>query len=76
VVQQSFFGTPKDVLPRFEEIVKARKPQGLFPHLWTGGMPHEEVNRNLTYFAKTCLPELKSWTCQPLTIGEPLAMAA
>jgi alkanesulfonate monooxygenase SsuD/methylene tetrahydromethanopterin reductase-like flavin-dependent oxidoreductase (luciferase family) len=76
VVQQSFFGTPKDVLARFEQIVEARKPQGLFPHLWTGGMPHDEVKRNLTYFAKTCLPELKSWTCQPLTIGEPLAMAA
>jgi len=76
VVAQSFYGTAKDVLERFEEIVKSRKPQGLFPHLWTGGMSHAEVNRNLTYFAKHCLPELHSWTCQPLTIGEPLAAAA
>ncbi len=45
-MQQSFYGTAQDVLGRFEEIVKARKPQGLFPHLWTGGMSHEEVNRN------------------------------
>jgi alkanesulfonate monooxygenase SsuD/methylene tetrahydromethanopterin reductase-like flavin-dependent oxidoreductase (luciferase family) len=76
VVQQSFFGTPADVLKRFEDIVKARKPQGLFPHLWTGGMPHAEVNRNLTYFAKHCLPELKSWKGEPSTIGEALAKAA
>ena len=76
VVQQSFHGTPKDVLARFEDIVKARKPQGLFPHLWTGGMPHEEVKRNLSYFAKHCLPELKSWKGEPSTIGEALAKAA
>jgi len=76
VVQQSFFGTPADVLKRFEDIVKSRKPQGLFPHLWTGGMPHEEVNRNLSYFAKHCLPELKSWKGEPSTIGEALAKAA
>ena len=73
VVQQSLYGTPKDVLTRFEEVVKQRKPQGLFPHLWTGGMPHDEVVRNMRIFAKHCLPELHSWTCQPLTIGEPIA---
>ncbi|HEY0299918.1 MAG TPA: LLM class flavin-dependent oxidoreductase [Rhizomicrobium sp.] len=76
VVQQSVYGTPKDVLSRFEEVKAQRKPQGFFPHLWTGGMTHEEVNRNLSYFARHCLPELKSWTAEPLTIGEPLAQAA
>ena len=76
VVQQSVYGTPKDVLARFEEVKAQRKPQGFFPHLWTGGMTHEEVIRNLTFFAKHCLPELKSWTAEPLTIGEPLSKAA
>ena len=76
VVQQSVYGTPKDVLTRFEEVKAQRKPQGFFPHLWTGGMTHEEVNRNLSYFAKHCLPELKSWKAEPLTIGEPLSKAA
>ena len=76
VVAQSIYGTPKEVLKRFEEVVETRKPQGLFPHLWTGGMSHEEVRRNLSYFAKTCLPELKSWPSQPSTIGEPIAKAA
>lgn len=76
VVEQSIYGTPKEVLSRFEEVKGIRKPQGFFPHLWTGGMPHDEVVRNLTYFAKHCLPELRSWTGEPLTIGEPLKAAA
>jgi alkanesulfonate monooxygenase SsuD/methylene tetrahydromethanopterin reductase-like flavin-dependent oxidoreductase (luciferase family) len=76
VVQQSIYGTPKDVLSRFEEVKSVRKPQGFFPHLWTGGMDHAEVMRNLNYFAKHCLPELKSWKAEPLTIGEPFAKAA
>jgi alkanesulfonate monooxygenase SsuD/methylene tetrahydromethanopterin reductase-like flavin-dependent oxidoreductase (luciferase family) len=76
VVAQSIYGTPQEVLKRFEEVVAQRKPQGLFPHLWTGGMPHDEVRRNLTHFAKHCMPELKSWKGEPETIGEPLRAAA
>ncbi|MEJ0028610.1 MAG: LLM class flavin-dependent oxidoreductase [Rhizomicrobium sp.] len=76
VIQQSVYGTPKDVLSRLEEVKAQRKPQGFFPHLWTGGMTYEEVAGNLTTFARHCLPELKSWTAEPLTIGEPLSRAA
>lgn len=74
-VEQSIYGTPNDVLERFEQVKGTRKPQGFFPHLWTGGMPHDEVVRNLSTFAKHCLPELRSWTGEPLTIGEPLKAA-
>ena len=76
VVQSSIFGTPKQVLEKHEAVKKLRKPQGFFPHLWTGGMPHEEAMRNTHYYAKHCLPELKSWTAEPMTIGEPLRAAA
>jgi alkanesulfonate monooxygenase SsuD/methylene tetrahydromethanopterin reductase-like flavin-dependent oxidoreductase (luciferase family) len=76
VVQQSIYGTPQQVFDRFREVIATRKPQGLFPHLWTGGMPHDEVMRHIRYFAKHCLPELKSWPSAPSTIGEPLARAA
>ena len=76
VVEQSIYGTPKEVLTGFEASKKTRKPQGFFPHLWTGGMPHEEVVRNMRTFAKHCLPELKSWTAEPLTIGEPIKPTA
>jgi alkanesulfonate monooxygenase SsuD/methylene tetrahydromethanopterin reductase-like flavin-dependent oxidoreductase (luciferase family) len=76
VVQQSLFGTAKQVLERYEGVVKQRKPQGLFPHLWTGGMSPDEVARNLRHFAKYCMPELKSWKGEPSTIGEPMPLAA
>ena len=76
VVQQSIYGTPQQVFEKYREIIKLRRPQGLFPHLWTGGMSHEDVVRNVRYFARHCLPELKSWPSEPLTIGEPLQRAA
>jgi len=77
VVQQSIWGRPEQVLKGFEDVIAKRKPQGLFPHLYTGGMPHEEVVRNMTYFSRTCMPELKSWApASPVTIGEPLREAA
>lgn len=76
VVQQSLFGRPNEVLEKYEAVVKMRKPQGLFPHLWTGGMPHDEVVRNMRYFVKHVMPELKSWKGSPSTIGEPMQLAA
>jgi alkanesulfonate monooxygenase SsuD/methylene tetrahydromethanopterin reductase-like flavin-dependent oxidoreductase (luciferase family) len=72
VVQQSIFGTPQQVLEKHEAVKKERRPQGFFPHLWTGGMSHEEAARNLRFFARHCLPEMHSWKAEPLTIGEPL----
>lgn len=72
VVQQSIFGTPQQILDKYQPILKQRKPQGLFPHLWTGGMPHDEVVRNMRLFARHCLPEMHSWKGEPSTIGEPL----
>ena len=77
VIQQSVYGTPKDVFDKLQDVIKMRKAQGIFPHLWTGGMPHDQVMAHIRYFAKHCLPELRSWKApSPLTIGEPLAKAA
>jgi alkanesulfonate monooxygenase SsuD/methylene tetrahydromethanopterin reductase-like flavin-dependent oxidoreductase (luciferase family) len=76
VVQSSIYGTPLQVLEKHEAVKKLRKPQGFFPHLWTGGMPHGEAMRNTQFFATHCLREMKSWTAAPLTIGEPLRSAA
>jgi hypothetical protein len=39
-------------------------------------MPHDEVMAHVRYFAKHCLPEIKSWKSAPPTIGEPLKHAA
>ena len=72
----SVAGTPTEVLEQLEAIRKLREPQGMFPHMYTGGMPHEECLRSMRLFAKACLGEMKSWRGAPSTIDGPLAQAA
>jgi len=76
VVSQSVFGTPQQVLEKLEETKRKLNPQGFFPHFHTGGMPHDEALRNMRYFAKHCLPEMKSWVGAPSTIDGPMERAA
>jgi alkanesulfonate monooxygenase SsuD/methylene tetrahydromethanopterin reductase-like flavin-dependent oxidoreductase (luciferase family) len=75
-VAMAIAGTPKEVLERFAKVKRDVDPQGMMPHFHTGGMPFEEASRNMRYFAKHCLPELKSWPAAESTIGEPLPVAA
>lgn len=57
-------GTPQMILERMWELKQVYKPQGFFPHLHFGGMPHEEAMKNIHLFAETVLPELKSWEAE------------
>ncbi|HXS28402.1 MAG TPA: LLM class flavin-dependent oxidoreductase [Steroidobacteraceae bacterium] len=66
--RNSIAGTPREVLEQLEEVKRLRQPQGMFPHLYTGGMPHEECIRSIHLFASKCLNEMKSWTAAPTTI--------
>nr|QLJ97720.1 LLM class flavin-dependent oxidoreductase [Micromonospora carbonacea] len=53
------YGTPDDVLRRFDEFHKALDLQGVLTIFH--GMPEEDGVRNMRYFVENCLPELKSW---------------
>ena len=75
-VETSLCGDPKTVLEKLDEVRKERQPQGMIPHLYTGGMPHDECMRSIRLFAKTCLQEAKSWPSAPSTIDPPFAHAA
>jgi alkanesulfonate monooxygenase SsuD/methylene tetrahydromethanopterin reductase-like flavin-dependent oxidoreductase (luciferase family) len=68
-------GTPQQVLEKLAETKRDLDPQMMCPHLYTGGMPHEEAMTNIRNFAKHCLAEVKSWPATA-TIGEPLQAAA
>lgn len=57
----SIAGTPKDVLDIYAAKRTEYDPQGFMPHFHTGGMPFAEASQNMRYFAKHCLPEMKSW---------------
>ena len=66
----SIAGTPQEVLEQLDKVRRQRDPQGMYPHLYTGGMSHEECIRSMQLFAKKCLNEMKSWPGAPLTIGD------
>jgi alkanesulfonate monooxygenase SsuD/methylene tetrahydromethanopterin reductase-like flavin-dependent oxidoreductase (luciferase family) len=64
-------GTPREVLEQLDQVKRVRQPQGMMPHLWTGGMSHEECVRSIRLFADHCLEEMQSWECAPSTIDPP-----
>ena len=74
--KSSIAGNPKQVLEQLDEVRRQRQPQGLMPHLYTGGMPHDECMRSIRLFAKACLPEMKSWPSAPVTIDGDIARRA
>ncbi len=72
----SIAGSPREVLEQLEEVKRRRKPQGMIPHLYAGGMAHDECMRSIRLFADKCLAEMKSWPAEPSTIDGPIARAA
>ncbi len=76
VVSSSIAGTPQEILTQLDEVRREREPQGMIPHLYTGGMPHDDCMRSIRIFAKHCLNEMKSWQGAPSTIDGPMAQAA
>ncbi len=76
VVESTINGTPKDILAKLDEVRRLREPQGMIPHLYTGGMPHEDAVRSMHIFARHCLSEMKSWPNAESTIDPPFLAAA
>jgi alkanesulfonate monooxygenase SsuD/methylene tetrahydromethanopterin reductase-like flavin-dependent oxidoreductase (luciferase family) len=75
VAALSIAGTPQQVLDAYAAKRKGVDPQGFMPHFHTGGMPFDEAAANMRYFAKHCLPEMKSWKT-PTTFEGSYAQAA
>jgi alkanesulfonate monooxygenase SsuD/methylene tetrahydromethanopterin reductase-like flavin-dependent oxidoreductase (luciferase family) len=69
------WGTPQQVLEKFEKMKALTEMQGIMPNFYFGGMPNEENQRNLKCFVKHCLPELKSWAAASLEEPRELALA-
>ncbi len=76
VIEGSIHGDPQMILEKLAEVKKTRDPQGMIPHLYTGGMPHEDCMRSINIFARHCLREMQSWQAAPETINPPMALAA
>ena len=76
VVATSIVGTPQTCLEMLDEVRKVRQPQGMMPHVYTGGMPHEDCMNSIRVFAKHCLKEMQSWPAAPWTVDGELREAA
>ena len=74
--KSSIAGNPKQVLEQLDQVRQQRNPQGMMPHLYTGGMPHDECMRSIRLFAKDCLREMQSWPSAPLTIDGDIGLRA
>lgn len=57
------YGTPDQVLKRFEDLKNSLGMQGVLTIFH--GIPDEDGERNLRCFVKHCLAELKSWPAEP-----------
>jgi alkanesulfonate monooxygenase SsuD/methylene tetrahydromethanopterin reductase-like flavin-dependent oxidoreductase (luciferase family) len=57
-------GTPQMVIERMEELKRVYDPQAFLPHVYFGGMPQDEALRSMRMFARTVMPEVKSWATE------------
>jgi alkanesulfonate monooxygenase SsuD/methylene tetrahydromethanopterin reductase-like flavin-dependent oxidoreductase (luciferase family) len=68
-------GTPQMVIERMEDLKRTYGPQAFLPHVYFGGMPQEEALRSMRMFARTVMPEVKSWTAES-SLDNAFLMAA
>jgi hypothetical protein len=62
------WGTPTQVLEKFDNIREMIGTNAVMPAFSYGAMPYEAAEASLRLFAEKCLPELKSWSVPPLEI--------
>jgi alkanesulfonate monooxygenase SsuD/methylene tetrahydromethanopterin reductase-like flavin-dependent oxidoreductase (luciferase family) len=70
------WGTPDQVLAKFENMRNMIGCNAVMPGFSYGGMPYDAVERSLRLFAERCLPELLSWDTPPLDIPGAVPTAA
>ncbi|HXG17762.1 MAG TPA: hypothetical protein VNN62_01630, partial [Methylomirabilota bacterium] len=60
------WGTPDQVLEKLATIRDMIDANGFMLNFSYAGMPYDEAERNLRLFAKSVLPEVKTWQTEPL----------
>lgn len=70
------WGTPDQVLEKFDFIRKTIDMNGVMCNFSFAGMPYDEAERSMQCFVKHVMPELKKWETAPLAEPGPLTMPA
>lgn len=65
------YGTPDQVLEKFDFIRKTIDMNGIMCNFSYAGMPFDEVEGSMRCFAKHVLPELQKWQTEPLLENPP-----
>lgn len=60
------YGTPDQVLEKYAMMREAADLGGTMVILGYGGMPYDEMERNIKCFVNRVMPELKKWPAPPL----------
>jgi alkanesulfonate monooxygenase SsuD/methylene tetrahydromethanopterin reductase-like flavin-dependent oxidoreductase (luciferase family) len=63
-VEQQVWGTPDQMLRKFEERWQLMGPYGVLCSFRFAGMPFEVAERSIKLFAKEVLPVLRTWTAE------------
>ena len=75
-VELAPYGTPKQVIEKFEFIRETIGAAGFMPGFGYAGMPYDLAFGNMRCFAETVMPVLKSWGGEGVPGGAELAAAA
>lgn len=67
------WGTPEQVVAKFDHMRTMIGMNAVTPAFCYGGMPYDDAERSLRLFARECLPELQSWQVEPLAVGAAAA---
>lgn len=62
------WGTPDQILAKFENMRAMIGTNAVMPGFSYGGMPFDAAEGSIRLFAQKVLPELKSWEVEPLAI--------
>lgn len=62
------WGTPDQVVAKFENIRNTIGANAVMPAFSYGGMPYDVAEASLRLFARKCLPEIRSWEVEPLEL--------
>ncbi|MFN0089371.1 MAG: LLM class flavin-dependent oxidoreductase [Acidimicrobiales bacterium] len=69
------WGTPEQILAKFETMREKINCAGVMPAFSYGGMPYDDAERSLRLFAEKCLPEMQSWQTASLQVPGAEALA-
>ncbi len=75
-VELSPYGTPAQVLEKFEFIRETLGPCGFMPAFSFAGMPYEQADKSMSLFVEKVMPTLRTWASEGVPQGAERALTS